>query len=807
MPLLVSFRSLSRRPGLVLVVILCLGLGLGVNVAMFGILDDLRWDLPQGVVEPDGVLRVYATRVYPGAGPITSDAFSYPAYMDLQEARLGAVAALSRTEVVTGTGLEGSKRWAELVSSSYFPLLGIRPALGRFFSKEEAQPSSGARVVVLSHRLWQGRFRSDPEILDREVSIQAKPHRVIGVAPPGFLGVDQQPVDLWLSMGALPMVFGEGLEESRGSQILQMLLRSPRYSRPQLLDEVLTSYYRSIHEEESPGSPDAGAQLSLWPLLPNRGPHPSRETRVAVWTCAVALLVLLISIANVANLLIVRGLERRQESALRLALGARKTALVRDAVLEGGILTLGGVLAAVPVASVVIALVQRFLLPETAGTGKFLDGRLLVFSGVLALATGFACSLLAAFPLRRFQLAGTLRTGAVGRAGPRSLRDGLLVGQVALAAVLLVGAGLFLRSLAKVKALDLGVEPEGLLVVTLDAGGNDHPPQQTETVFRDAGRRIRAMPGVEAVSIVATPPFGTSYGIGIAAPGLDELPTLATGGPYLSVVDRSYFDVAGLELIEGRTFRPGGDGPSVIVNQTLAELLWSKTGALGECLVVGEVETAPCSTVVGVVEDARRQRIQEPPTMQVYVPLDQGPDWIFERALVIRAAGEPAQLVNTVRREVLAVAPGLPYVDAEILVEKLSDQYRSWRLGANVFSLFAGLAALLTLAGIYGVTAYMVAQRRRELGIRMALGANPRVLKLLLTRQGLKPAILGVVLGLAGALLLGRALQAQLFEVSPWDPATLVVVALGLLVSTSGAIWWSTRRLRGLEAVEVLAVD
>lgn len=803
--LLISLRSLTRKPGLVLGVACCLGLGLGVNVAMFSILSALLWGNPSGVTEPESVLRVYATRVYPGAGPITSDVFSYPAFGDLRDAATARVAAYSGAEVIVGGGTTARKLRAELVSSSYFPLLGLRPSLGRYFSDDEAQMSSGARVVVLSHRLWHGRFGGDPAILGRAIPIQGRFHRVVGVAPAGFFGVDNRPADLWLPMAALPIVLGEGLEKSRGSQILHMLLRIGSEGPRDWLADELTGRYRAVHEAEAPGSPDAGAQLSLWPLLATQGPHPPPEVRVATWTSALAFLLLLISIANVANLLIVRGLGRRQESALRLALGAARRALVRDVLAEGFLLTLAGGVLAVPVCLAILQLVPRFLLAELPQGVRLLNLSVLAFGALLGLGTALGCALIAALPLRSFQVASALRSGASGRVTHQGLRNGLLVSQVALAAVLLVGAGLFLRSLANVHGLDLGLETDRLAVVTVE--GEDRSTLATERLLQDARGRVEALPGVEAAAIVATPPFGTSYGTSIAVPGRDELPTLPTGGPYLSVVEPSYFDVGGLQVVEGRGFLPESRDPSVVVNTTLAELLWGDAGALDQCLVVDDPDTSPCSRVVGVVEDARRLRLVEPPTMQLYVPLEQGPDWISDRTLVVRTSGRPADLVEVIRKEVLAAEPGLRYVDVQPVAEKLHVQYSSWRLGANVFSLFALLAAGLTLAGVYGVTAYLVTQRRREIGIRLALGAAPQDVKLLLSRQGLRLTSLGILLGLAGSGLLGRAFQDQLFEVSPWDPLTLLLVGLALLTSSLGASWWSAWRIRSVDPVEVMTSE
>jgi len=805
--LLLTLRSLSRRPGLVLTVVVCLGLGLGVNVAFFGVLDDLWWSGPPGVVDSASLQRLYGTRVYPGAGPVTSGAFSYPAFTDLADASEATVASYTRSEVVLGRGQRGAKVWAELVSGTYFPMLGVRPSLGRTFAAEEAQPGSGPSPVVLSQHLWRERFGADPGIVGRTIAIGGASHLVIGVAPKDFSGVDQRPVDLWLSMAALPEVFGEGIEQSRGSQIVRIVLRLPAGQAPQALAERLTARYQAVHSEQAPGSPDASAQLSLWPLQQNRGPYVSPEAKVAAWSSAVALLFLLVATSNVANLLIVRGLGRRQEGALRLALGAGKAELLRSVLLECFVLAGGGLVAAVPVAMAVKTFVQHFLLPDLTPDGRWLDTRTLAFAGGLAVVTALVCGALTAFSVYRLDLSSALKTSPSGGEGQRLLRSGLLVVQVALAAILLVAAGLFLRSLSSVRSLDLGLETDRLLVVSAELDESDAPTEQTARVFQEGKRRIEGMAGIESVAVVATPPFGSSYGVGMSIPGRNELPTLPTGGPYLSVVEPGYFETAGIDLLEGRGFRADDHDPVVVVNQTLAEAVWGERDPVGKCLVVGDPESAPCSRVVGVVEDTSRQRIQEPPTFQLYQPLGQGPDWITRRALVVRTAARPADLAEPIRRAVLGAAPNLLYADAQPLSAKLSSQYTSWRLGSNVFSLFAVLAMVLSIMGVYGVTAYTIVQRRREIGIRLALGADRGAIQRLLAGDGVRISSLGIALGLVGAVFLAQAFRDQLFEVQPWDPVTLGAVAICLLVSVLTAAWWSAQRIRKVEATEVLAAE
>jgi putative ABC transport system permease protein len=802
-----TLRSLGKRPGLVVVVTLCLGAGLGVNLAMFGVLDRLLWERPAGVVDPDRVLRLYATREYPAAGPITGDVFSYPAFADLQGTELGKVAAYGMSEVVLGWGLEAEKVTAGLVSPEYFPLLGVRPEAGRLLSGEEAGLESGARVVVLDHRLWRGRFGGDQQIVGREVFVAGLPHRVIGVAQPGFAGMDRRSVDLWLPLGTMSVLFGDGWHESRGSQLVHVLLRLSSEVSPGLAADQLTTRYRSAHEAAFPGSPDAGAKLSLWPLLADRGPHPSSQLKISAWTSAVAVLVLLVSLANVANLLIVRGLGRRQESAVRLALGAGSGSLVRDVLLEGVVLTLGGVLAAVPAAFAATALIDRFLLPELAGTGRLFDGRLLAFTGLLSVATGVACGFLAAVPVRRFQLTEALRAASTKRAGQRQLRHALLVGQVSLATVLLAGAGLFVRSLLEAKALDLGIEPDRLLLATIGSGGGELSTEEMEALYREARRKGEGMPGVASAAVVASLPFGTSYGIGVSIPGREELPTLPTGGPYLYAVESSFFETSGVRWIAGSPIAFENPDPVAAVSATMADLFWGGNLALGECLVVGEPDEAPCSRVVGIIEDARRQRLQEPPTMQVYVPLAQSPDWITERALLIRTTGKPGTFVEPLRREIAALRPDLPYVEVVPFAEILDGQYSSWRLGANLFSGFALVAVLLTIAGVYGVTTYTVAQQRREIGIRLALGADRRRIRRMLVTQGLRISGLGVVCGLVVAALGAPALRAQLFGVSPWDPLVYAGVVVALLLATLAATSWSARRIRDLDPVDILGTE
>ena len=503
---------------------------------------------------------------------------------------------------------------------------------------------------------------------------------------------------------------------------------------------------------------------------------------------------LLVCCANVASLLLLRGLDRQGELGLRLALGARRSRLARLAFCEGAVLAVLGGGAAVLVCGPLSILLGRLVLPEAAASAIIPSARTLAAIAVLAVLAALISGAVPSIWAARRDLTAMIRSGSSRERSPgRSrLNIGIPVAQLALTLALLAGAGVFARSLYNVPHLHLGIDASRVLVATVDLESAGYPPAQADAIFRQAAARLKALPQAERVALGATVPFESSSSIRVAVPGMAEMPELDTGGPYINGVSEEFFATTGTRLLRGRPFTAedrAGSAPVTIVNQTMARLLWPGGDALGKCIKIGgEKSKAPCSQVVGVVEDARRSELQEGPTMQYYVPLSQAPDSLFSRALFVRARDNAETLLGPVRRDVQALSPDLPFVEVRSLADLIAPQVRPWRMGAAVLALFGLLALVLALVGLYGVVAHSMARRGYELAVRVALGAKEKDMLWLALRQGLGIGILGAVAGVVLALGASRFLQPLLFQVSAKDPAVLgfaavLVVGLALLAS------------------------
>jgi predicted permease len=469
--------------------------------------------------------------------------------------------------------------------------------------------------------------------------------------------------------------------------------------------------------------------------------------------------------------------------------------------LHGLVLAAGGGALALVIVGVVGPVARSVLLPDVAWTGSVVDLRVLLFTGVVALATGVLTSAVPAVRAGRRDLTNELRSGIREGGGQRSaLRATLTLAQITLTFVLLTGAGLFARSLSSVRGLDLGIEPDRVLAV--EARWADPPEVETGTspdeafqagrqrrisFYSNALERVRAVPGVSSAAVAIGTPFESSFTIDLRASGHDSIPAMEGGGPYVAAVTDGYFETAGLELLEGRTFTMadrGGSEPVAIVNRTMARRLWPD-GALGECLyMLTDRVDVSCSRIVGVVVDANRFGLTDPPAMQYYIPRGQEVGFGGE-LLLVRPAGptDDPQLADALRAALLEVDPGLSWVGVDRLQERIDPQVRPWRLGATLFTLFGGLALLIAAIGLYSVMAYMVADRTHEMGVRMVLGADRRAVLGLVLRKSAVLVAGGLLIGTVLALTGSRFIQPALFETSATDPAVLAGVAVVTLVA------------------------
>jgi predicted permease len=430
-------------------------------------------------------------------------------------------------------------------------------------------------------------------------------------------------------------------------------------------------------------------------------------------------------------------------------------------------------------------LIRGVLLPDVAWVDSLADARVLAFTAAAVLLSGVLSGLAPVVQASRPDLAAALKAGTREGSYQRSrLRTTLLVAQAALSVILLVGAGLFVRSLRNVRSLDLGYAADRVLFVDMDLRGVGYTPEQEIALYERLYERLRVLPGVERATLSASTPFYSSIVPDIIIPPWDSLPTLPSGGPYVNAVGPDYFAVMGTRIARGRGFTDAdriGTPRVAIVSETMARVMWPGQDALGKCIKLSDSTSTPCSEVVGIAPDGHWRDIRPEPTMQFYVPLDQK-QWSGPlRSLFVRPRGDPATIAAIIRREVQAEATRLPFVNVRLLQELVDPEIRPWRLGATMFGAFGALALLLAAVGLYSTIAYTVAQRTHELGVRVALGAQAADVVGLVVGQGVRVAAAGIALGAAIALAAGRAVQPLLYDVAPNDVAVFATVTLVLL--------------------------
>jgi len=798
-----ALRTFARSPALVAAAVVCLALGIGANATIFGVVDTLLFRPPPHVQDPERVVRLYFRRRLPAFGTNTSSITGYPLYTLIRESApaFDALAAYTYSQNASlGRGVDARRVHVVLASASYFPLLGVRPALGRFYLADEDR-LGGPAVVVLSYGFWRTAFQGDSGVLGRQLQLGRSSYTVVGVAPERFTGVNLENVDAWVPLTAsTPELMGPG-SLNRGSYFLEIIGRLGPGGK-EAAEREATLAFRA---EEVYAGVDSTAVALLGPVQHARGPEMSQNATVSLWLSAVSVIVLLVACANVANLLLARALQRQREIAVRLALGASRLRLARQLVTESVLLALAGGVAALLVTLWAGPVIRAFLLPDMPALASAVDARVLLFTGSVALLTGFLAGCVPALQVGRADLTPALKAGArEGRYRRSRLRSGLLVGQVALTVTLIVGAGLFVRSLRNVAGQDFGFDPAHTLLATMDLRAAGYRPGQINQLNLQMLSRLEALPGVGAAAATIGHPFGWATASSVSVPGRDSIPQLKGGGPYYQRVTPGYFAAMGTP-VRGRAFTPADRGaPVAIVSETMARLLWAGETAIGQCFFVGSDKR--CAEIVGVVPDARRFSAVEDVAMHFYVPFT--PDSsAFITALVVRARGRPEDLVAPVRAAMQETAANLPYAAVTPLADLVAPSIRPWRLGTTMFGVFAGLALVLAAVGLYGVLSYTVAQRSHEIGIRMAMGARRGNVLGLMVGQGVRIAALGAGIGALAALAGGRVLSSLLYGVSPRDPVVLLGAAVIPLVVAAVASYVPARRAAKVDPVVALRYE
>ena len=808
----IALRSLGRSPAFLAITVLTLALGIGANTAVFTLVDGVLLR-PLPFPEADELLSL-RHQGRDGQDQLPMSPGLYFLYkersrtLDAVAMHTGAAANL----VVDG---DPERILGQSVTPDFFQVLDASAALGRTFLEEESEPDAPP-VILLSDGLWRSHFGADPEVIGRTVDTGGTIREVVGVMPPGFgypdasalfwmpltLDRDQAPIASFFAGGIGRMADGVALEAVQ-SEIAGMLSTLdeiyPEDPGARFLMDVGLSARIASLKEDLVGDLDT----TLWILLGTVG------------------VVLLIAAANVANLLLVRAEGRQREMALRVAVGASRMDVLRTFMGESAVLVGAGGLLGLGVAMASIRITEGFIpssLPRMAEVGMNL--RVLGFTA----AVGLGCAVFfGLFPLIRYgvdDLAGQLKEGAArgstGGGPSHRLRNGLVVAQVALAMVLLVGSGLMFRSFLALRSVDPGFDTSGILTVRVTVPpGEIADPQETARFFRDLRERIAAQPGVQAAGLMTSVPLGgggESFG-GLEVEdhprGPDDLPIFAA----MPQVEVGMVESLGIPVLEGRSFQAGdgGDGfRAVMVSRSFAEAWWPDGSALGRRVRYGAPEEE-WYQIVGVLEDTRTQGLEIVPRETVYFPMLGEADGTYflprGQDLAIRVSGDPLAFLPVVRRELQALNPRIPLSNPRTMSQVFREATARTSFTMSLLGAASGIALLLGLVGIYGVISYIVSQRTREIGVRMALGASAGSVRGMVVKHGLLLALGGVVLGLGAAALLSRVMASLLYGVGALDPITYATVGAALVGVATLASWIPALRAAGVDPSRALRAD
>jgi putative ABC transport system permease protein len=795
-------RMLWKNPGFTAVAVVALALGIGANSAIFSVVNTVLLR-PLPYREPERLVMVWEDNSKIGYPRDTPAAANYIDWRDQNQVFEGMAATADLSLNLTGAG-EPERFDGKRVSANFFSLLGVEPLHGRAFLPEEDVPGAN-KVVVLSHGLWQRRFGSDSGVVGRSITLNGEAYTVVGVMPPGFQFMSQD-VAMWV-----PIAFTPQQAANRGNHYLRVVARL----KPGVTVERAQAEMSTIAVRLQQQYPEQNTDLGVSVVSLHEEVVGNIRPALLVLLGAVGL-VLLIACANVANLLLARAAVRQKEIALRTALGASRMRLVRQFLTESLLLAaLGGVVGLL-LAVWGMNLLKSFI-PENISQVKAIsvDAGVLHFTVGVTLLTGLVFGLAPALQASRFNLNETLKEGgrdtAAARGGNR-IRGLLVVAEVAVSLVLLVGAGLLINSFLRLRSVDPGYRTDNLLTMGVVLPPQKYPDQARRAAFyTDMIRRVEALPGVRSAAVTNWIPLvmqGDSIGVTV------EGQPAPTGKPHIimtRVVSPRYFSTMGIQLLDGRVFEEGrdrADSPCVVVvAEAVARRYWPGDSALGKRVAPGRVEKEDdwCQ-VVGVVKDVKQVDLTAEPRPQMYLTYEQA-GFFAPRHLVVKTEGDPLALAGTVRKTVWEVDRDQPVSNVRTMEDVLSGSIARQRFSTLLLGVFAGLALVLAAVGIYGVMSYSMAQRTREIGIRMALGAQKRDVLKLAVAQGLKLVAVGVVIGLAGALALTRLMTSLLFGVSATDPATLVTISLILVAVALLASYIPARRAAKVDPLIALRYE
>ncbi|HKR11322.1 MAG TPA: ABC transporter permease [Pyrinomonadaceae bacterium] len=808
-------RMLTKNPGVTAVAVLTLALGIGANTAIFSGVSAfvLR---PLAVPEPHQLVRPMEMADDRGV----SDEVSYPDFSDYraQATVFEAMSAEDMLPVALDADNQNDVIWGQVVSGSYFDVVRVKPMMGRTFLPDEDKTAGAHPVVVISHNLWQQRFASDQNIVGKSIRLSNSNYQVIGVMPPSFVGSKfALAMDFWAPMAmAEDLRRSPGLLSDRGSHWMNVLGRlKPGVTLEQASQELQTISARlnQAYPNDRASNTQAKVETELIARFEDGATVMKSGAAIAM---AIVGLVLLIACANVANLMLARAAARRKEIGIRLALGASRFRLVRQLLTESLLLSvLGGALGLL-LAFWVTDLMEGFVpvLEYNIIENFFaLDSRALIFTLVISLATGLIFGLAPAWNSSNPDvvpiLKGDLDGGQRGKRRRLSLRPALVVVQVALSLAVLVCGGLFIKSFRKAQTMDPGFGTKNALIVSLNPELVGYDSERSRNFFHQVIERASSLPGVEAAATARLLPLGDSSSSN--GPVLKEGETLARGSAgrtiMTNVISAGFFRAMQIPLVDGRDFDDRdrvGAQRVIIVNQQMAEMLWPGESAVGKRVSVG-VENRDLIEVVGVVKTGKYRNLAEDPKPYFYYPMTQRRPAAM--ALVMRTNVDSRSLAGAIRKEVQGLDRSVPVSSVKTMTEHLTYALWAPNMAASLSLAFGLVAVLLSAVGLYSVMAYVVSQRTREVGIRMALGANRADVMKMITVQGMRLAVIGVALGLLLSLALARALSSLLIGVSGYDVTTFVIVSTLLVLVALFACYLPARRATRIDPLVALRYE
>src|SRR6266542_421501 len=803
-----GIRMLLKAPSVSVVATIALALGIGANTAIFSVVNAVLLR-PLPFANSEQLMNVWETDSTRG---YVRGSASYPNFVDWREQNhvFERMASYHDNDfIMTGRG-ESTRLQGAVVNADLFPLLGVTPVIGRGFLPDEDKPGESGRVVVLSQGLFQKRFNSNPNIVNQTVVLDGKSYTIVGVMPGAFqFPVQKEPVELWTTV-ALDREGKEPITDERGAHYMNVIARlKPGVSKEQAQAEM-TSISARLEQQYPDKDLHKSSRI-----------EPTLEALVGDIRPALLILlgavgcVLLIACANVANLLLARAMVRHKEMAIRSALGASRLRVVRQLLTESVLLSLAGgalgLLLAVWWSDLLVTLGKQNI-PRALQVG--LDWRVLGFTLLVSVFTGVVFGLVPAIHSSKTELTEALKEGGRGSgegARRNRIRGVLVVSELAIAVVLLVGAGLLIQSLWRLQLVSPGFESQNLLTFVVGIPEVKYPTEKQAQFYRDLVARVESLPGVRsASSVIPLPLNGDAFSISFETEGRPVAKGNQPSADFFAIGD-GYFKTLGVSVLQGRDFN-GRDNkqapPVIIVNQAFARKFFPNEDPIGKRIKPGistDTDKPAMREIVGVVSDVRNRNLSSELRAGYFVPAAQIP--FNQMTMVVRTTNDPHIVITAVQNEVHAMDRELPVFNVNTMDEYIAATVAAPRFNATLLVIFSAVALVLTIVGLYGVMSYSVAQRTNEIGIRMALGAQTRDVMRLIVSQGFKLVLVGLAIGLAGAFALMRVIASLLFGVTTKDPLTFAAVAVLLAVVALLACYIPARRATRLDPLSALRYE